>query len=90
VTAQTKTQRIEQLERKVDVLAYLHAERDHHLLTAFRTVTHAVNVLAWLYAEREEQLRLFIESEERLIRRARAVKAAKTQAAERAAGVRAH
>ncbi len=67
------------MQEQIDVLAWLHAERDYHLVNAFNTVTEAINVLAWLYAERTWQLQLFIESEERLIRRARAVKAVRTQ-----------
>lgn len=77
----------EQLQHQINMLAYLHAERDHHLLNAFRVLTNAINVLAWLHAEREHQLQLFIESEERLIRRARAVKAAKAQAERQAGGL---
>lgn len=78
---------VDGLQHDIAVLAWLHAERDHHLLGAFRSMVNAVNVLAWLYAEREHNLKLFIESEERLIRRARAVKAAKTQAERQANGM---
>ena len=82
-----KAERIKALEDQVQVLAWLHAERDYHLLNAFTVVTNAINMLAWLYSERSYQLEVFIESEERLMRRARALKAVKTQAERSAAGL---
>lgn len=74
--------RLDTLEAHVRLLAYLHAERDHHLLHAFDTVTQAINLLAWLQAEREHYLQLFIESEQDLRRRAQRVKQAREQAAQ--------
>ena len=71
---------VDSLKADVKTLAWLHAERDYHLLNAFNTVTTAINILAWLHAERAHHLQEFVESEQRLIARARAVKAAKTQA----------
>lgn len=70
----------ETLTDQVRTLAWLHAERDYHLLNSFNLVTNAINILAWLHAERGHFLQEFIEQENRLISRARAVKAAKTQA----------
>lgn len=75
---------IDTMRAEVGILAWLHAERDYHLLNAFNVVTNAINTMGWLHAERAYHLEQFIDSEQRLIARARAVKAAKTQAEQNA------
>jgi hypothetical protein len=64
---------IDDLKEQLSTLAYLHAE-------FVQEAAHAVATLVWLHDERGYNLQQFIESENRLIARARAVKAAKTQA----------
>jgi hypothetical protein len=64
---------IDTLQEQLGTLAYLHAE-------FVQEAAGAVATLVWLHDERGYNLQQFIESENRLIARARAVKAAKTQA----------
>jgi len=77
-----KTTRAE-LQNQIDDLkalaAWVNAEQNWYLLNAFAVLTNAINVVVWLHDERGWQLQQFIDSEQRLIARARAVKAAKTQ-----------
>lgn len=71
---------IDTLKEQVTVLAYLHTE------LAFQAGM-AVATLVWLHDERGYQMEQFIESENRLISRARAVKAAKAHQAQATMGL---
>lgn len=71
---------IERLQAQVDLLAYLHTE------LAFQAGM-AVATLVWLHDEKKVFLNEFIESENRIIARARAVKAAKAHQAQATMGL---
>lgn len=62
------------VKAQLRLMSWLHAE-------FVQEAARAVAILAWLHVERAHHLEVFIESENRLIARARAVKAAQTQAA---------
>lgn len=78
-TAELKKQ-VKALTEQVELLAYLHTE------LAFQAGM-AVATLVWLHDEKKVFLNEFIESENRIIARARAVKAAKAHQAQAQMGL---